>query len=77
MVTDVFRHNTDTFQRIDYILKLIFCKESHLKIFFNSLATNMVVNDHMKHYVIERQFTGFLFVKSYEQDSVCSNNHIR
>ena len=26
----------------------------------NSLATIMVVNDHMKHYVIERQFTGFL-----------------
>ena len=27
---------------------------------FNSLATIMVVNDRMKHHVIERQFTGFL-----------------
>ena len=29
----------------------------------NSLATIMVVDDHMKHYVIERLFTGFLCSK--------------
>ena len=28
--------------------------------FINSLATIVVVNDHMKHYVIEHQFAGFL-----------------
>ena len=41
-----------------------------------SLATIMVVNDYMKHYVIESQLRNFYAAKSYEQDCVCSNNHI-
>ena len=32
----------------------------NLKKTVNSLATITVVNEHMKHYVIERQFTEFL-----------------
>ena len=43
---------------------------------FNSLATIMVVNDHMKHTSLNASLRDLYAAKSYEEDCVCSNNHI-
>ena len=48
----------------------------YLILVFNSFGTIMVVNNHMKHYVIERQFTEFLYGKKLWIGLCCSNNHI-
>ena len=44
---------------------------------FNTLSTIVVVNNHMKHYVIERQFMGFLCSKKIMKFYVVKNEEVK